>query len=237
MLEGSSVILTCSSDSNPPVEIYTWFKVNESSAVGSGQSYRALQSGQYYCQAQNKHGSERSAAASINFKGGSVIVYVSVGIGTFGFAALLSTLFWPRCKRQKKKADEGFSQMVGLNGKDDTYATLDPTGQASDDVYQTPVISQPSPPDTLTSPEYENIAMEEADEGDLQVSYYRNVHQVCALFMINSYSKDLQQNLLMFLHPSSLQNAGPSAKDDTYAALDPAGRETSDDVYHTLAVR
>ncbi|KAF5906481.1 polymeric immunoglobulin receptor-like, partial [Clarias magur] len=29
------------------------------------------------------------------------------------------------------------------------------------------------------------------------------------------------------------QNAGPSAKDDTYAALDPAGR-TSEDVYHTL---
>ncbi|KAF5898370.1 B-cell receptor CD22-like, partial [Clarias magur] len=60
ILEGSSVTLTCSSDANPPVEIYTWFKVNESSAVGSGQSYRALQSGQYYCQAQNKHGALRS---------------------------------------------------------------------------------------------------------------------------------------------------------------------------------
>ncbi|KAF5898367.1 B-cell receptor CD22-like, partial [Clarias magur] len=34
-------------------------------SVGSGQSYRALQSGQYYCQAQNKHGSERSAAVSV----------------------------------------------------------------------------------------------------------------------------------------------------------------------------
>ncbi|KAM9454168.1 sialoadhesin-like [Clarias gariepinus] len=62
IVEGSSVTLTCSSDANPPVEIYTWFKVNEFSAVGSRQSYRALQSGQYYCEAQNKHGSERSAA-------------------------------------------------------------------------------------------------------------------------------------------------------------------------------
>ncbi|KAI5089715.1 B-cell receptor CD22-like isoform X2 [Silurus meridionalis] len=49
-VEGSSVTLTCSSDSNPPVETYTWFKENEASTVGSGQSYRALQSGLYYCE-------------------------------------------------------------------------------------------------------------------------------------------------------------------------------------------
>ncbi|KAI5607826.1 B-cell receptor CD22-like, partial [Silurus asotus] len=64
-VEGSSVTLTCSSDSNPPVETYTWFKENESSPLGSGQSYRALQSGLYYCEAHNKLGSERSAAVSI----------------------------------------------------------------------------------------------------------------------------------------------------------------------------
>ncbi|KAI5086363.1 B-cell receptor CD22-like, partial [Silurus meridionalis] len=64
-VERSSVTLTCSSDSNPPVETYTWFKENGSSRVGSGQSYRALQSGLYYCEVQNKLGSERSAAVSI----------------------------------------------------------------------------------------------------------------------------------------------------------------------------
>ncbi|XP_053085869.1 sialoadhesin-like [Pangasianodon hypophthalmus] len=71
IVEGSSVTLTCSSDANPPVENYTWFKGNESSPVGSGQSYRALQSGQYYCKAQNKHGSDRSAAVSITLNGES----------------------------------------------------------------------------------------------------------------------------------------------------------------------
>ncbi|KAI5616339.1 B-cell receptor CD22-like, partial [Silurus asotus] len=64
-VEGSSVNLTCSSDANPPVETYTWFKENKTSPVGSGQSYRALQSGLYYCKVQNKLGSERSAAVSI----------------------------------------------------------------------------------------------------------------------------------------------------------------------------
>ncbi|KAI5615196.1 B-cell receptor CD22-like, partial [Silurus asotus] len=63
------VNLTCSSDSNPPVETYTWFKENGTSPVGSGQSYRALQSGLYYCEVQNKLGSERAAAVSITING------------------------------------------------------------------------------------------------------------------------------------------------------------------------
>ncbi|KAL7852235.1 hypothetical protein SRHO_G00180200 [Serrasalmus rhombeus] len=46
--EGSSVTLTCSSDANPPVQNYTWFKEGGSSPVGSGHSYTALQSGSYY---------------------------------------------------------------------------------------------------------------------------------------------------------------------------------------------
>ncbi|KAK3530213.1 hypothetical protein QTP86_018093, partial [Hemibagrus guttatus] len=91
---------------------YTWFKEKESSPVESGQSYRAVQSGQYYCEAQNKHGSE--------------------GIS----CTVLSALFWLRSKRQKKKADEGY-QNTGPSAKDDTYAALDPAGRAADDVYHT----------------------------------------------------------------------------------------------------
>ncbi|KAI5613897.1 B-cell receptor CD22-like, partial [Silurus asotus] len=68
-VEESSVTLTCSSDSNPPVGKYIWFKENETSPVGSGQSYRALQNVLYYCAVQNKLGSERSAAVSITITG------------------------------------------------------------------------------------------------------------------------------------------------------------------------
>ncbi|KAK3510681.1 hypothetical protein QTP70_013508 [Hemibagrus guttatus] len=137
ILQGSSLTLTCSSDANPPVQNYTWFKENESSPVGSGQSYRAVQSGQYYCESQNKHGSERSAAVSLTVNDGFVIVYVAVGLGLFGLAAVLSALFWLRSKRQKKKADEGDYQNTGPSAKDDTYAALDPAGRAADDVYHT----------------------------------------------------------------------------------------------------
>ncbi|KAM9454278.1 B-cell receptor CD22-like [Clarias gariepinus] len=101
IVEGSSVTLTCSSDANPPVEIYTWFKVNESSAVGSGQSYRALQSGQYYCEAQNKHGSERSAAVTVTVNGfWSLFVYTSVGGFVFVCIFLIITFFLIRKKKR-----------------------------------------------------------------------------------------------------------------------------------------
>ncbi|KAI5606374.1 hypothetical protein C0J50_10015, partial [Silurus asotus] len=134
-VEGSSVTLTCSSDANPPVETYTWFKENETSPVGSGQSYRPLQSGLYYCEVQNKLGSERSAAVFITINGGSLIVYVAAGF--FALGALLSAPFWLRCRRQKKKADEGDHRNIWLSAKDDTYAALDPADRKSDDVYHT----------------------------------------------------------------------------------------------------
>ncbi|XP_076135392.1 B-cell receptor CD22-like [Alosa pseudoharengus] len=68
--EGSTVTLTCSSDANPPVENYTWFKLNESTPVGSGQQYSITNissedGGQYYCEARNKYGAEKSSAVSI----------------------------------------------------------------------------------------------------------------------------------------------------------------------------
>ncbi|XDV16325.1 hypothetical protein PO909_016092, partial [Leuciscus waleckii] len=64
IVEGDSVTLNCISDSNPPALNFSWFKENETSAVGSGQSFSALQSGRFYCQAHNQHGSQRSDAVT-----------------------------------------------------------------------------------------------------------------------------------------------------------------------------
>ncbi|XP_037399209.1 B-cell receptor CD22-like [Pygocentrus nattereri] len=69
IVEGSSVTLTCSSDGNPPVKIYTWFK--GSTSVGEGKIYsipniRSEDSGEYTCQSQNHHGERRSTAVQIN---------------------------------------------------------------------------------------------------------------------------------------------------------------------------
>ncbi|XDV16411.1 hypothetical protein PO909_016139 [Leuciscus waleckii] len=68
IVEGDSVTLNCISDSNPPALNFSWFKENETSAVGSGQSFSALQSGRFYCQAHNQHGSQRSDAVTVTVK-------------------------------------------------------------------------------------------------------------------------------------------------------------------------
>ncbi|KAL0202766.1 hypothetical protein M9458_000784, partial [Cirrhinus mrigala] len=74
IVEGDSVTLICSSDSNPPALNFIWFKENQTSAVGSGQrfsisSFNSSHSGLYYCEAQNKYGSQRSASISVTVEG------------------------------------------------------------------------------------------------------------------------------------------------------------------------
>ncbi|XDV16542.1 hypothetical protein PO909_016210 [Leuciscus waleckii] len=69
IVEGDSVTLNCISDSNPPALNFSWFKENETSAVGSGQSFSALQSGRFYCQAHNQHGSQRSDTVTVTGEG------------------------------------------------------------------------------------------------------------------------------------------------------------------------
>ncbi|KAJ8333007.1 hypothetical protein SKAU_G00419030 [Synaphobranchus kaupii] len=75
VLEGSSVTLTCSSNANPPVQHYTWYKVNgtEINTVGTGQDLtfsvpEYSGSEQYYCEAQNKHGKENSTTVQLDIK-------------------------------------------------------------------------------------------------------------------------------------------------------------------------
>ncbi len=69
IVEGASVTLTCSSDSNPPAEII-WFKGR--TFVGSGRIYRISKirsdhSGEYKCKSINEHGKKYSAV-TLNVK-------------------------------------------------------------------------------------------------------------------------------------------------------------------------
>ncbi|KAI4878322.1 hypothetical protein NFI96_030400, partial [Prochilodus magdalenae] len=78
ILGGSSFTLTCHSDANPPVQNYTWFKDGGDSPVGSGHSYSPLQSGSYYCEAQNEYGSQKSAGVTVSVKGLQSVVLIAV---------------------------------------------------------------------------------------------------------------------------------------------------------------
>ncbi|KAI2647378.1 Sialoadhesin [Labeo rohita] len=100
--EGDSVTLICSSDSNPPALNFSWFKENQSSAAGSGQSFSALQSGRFYCEAHNQHGSQRSDAVTVTVKGRPLIIYISTGV-VCGAAVILTMLLISRCMVKKRK--------------------------------------------------------------------------------------------------------------------------------------
>ncbi|XP_067298484.1 B-cell receptor CD22-like [Pseudorasbora parva] len=98
IVEGDSVTLSCSSDSNPPALNFSWFKENETSAVGSGQSFSALQSGRFYCQAHNQHGSQRSDAVTVTVHHGAgrnviVITAASGGLFIIIFIIIIITMF------------------------------------------------------------------------------------------------------------------------------------------------
>uniref|UniRef100_A0A8C1MK94 Ig-like domain-containing protein n=1 Tax=Cyprinus carpio TaxID=7962 RepID=A0A8C1MK94_CYPCA len=68
IVEGDSVTLSCSSDSNPPTEII-WFK--EGTFVGSGRNYSISNISSdhnegYKCKSRNKHGEKYSDAVTLN---------------------------------------------------------------------------------------------------------------------------------------------------------------------------
>ncbi len=68
IVEGDSVTLSCSSDSNPPAEI-SWFKGG--TFVGSGRIYSisnisSNHSGEYKCKSRNEHGEKYSDAVTLN---------------------------------------------------------------------------------------------------------------------------------------------------------------------------
>uniref|UniRef100_A0A673MJW1 Ig-like domain-containing protein n=1 Tax=Sinocyclocheilus rhinocerous TaxID=307959 RepID=A0A673MJW1_9TELE len=82
IVEGDSVTLICSSDSNPPAEI-SWFKENQSSAVGSGRIYSISNissdhSGEYKCKSINEHGEKYSDAVTLNIMYPARSVSVSI---------------------------------------------------------------------------------------------------------------------------------------------------------------
>ncbi|XP_041959447.1 B-cell receptor CD22-like [Alosa sapidissima] len=111
LLMGSTVTLTCSSDAKPPVESVSWFKVNESTPVGSGQQYSITNissedGGLYYCEARNKYGAEISSAVLITVKEDQIAVPLAVIVillcGVLGIFCLLAlwVLLSHKCKKE-----------------------------------------------------------------------------------------------------------------------------------------
>ncbi|XP_073351172.1 B-cell receptor CD22-like [Pagrus major] len=67
---GTNISLICSSHANPPVEDYTWFKIDERHVMDVEHQpvFFSANGGQYFCSATNKHGSQNSSVVTVKIK-------------------------------------------------------------------------------------------------------------------------------------------------------------------------
>ncbi|XP_048051176.1 B-cell receptor CD22-like isoform X2 [Megalobrama amblycephala] len=157
---GDSVTLICSCDSNPPALNFSWFKENESLAVGSGQSFSALQSGRFYCQAHNQHGSQRSDTVTVTVHHGddrNVIVIAASSGGLFIIITIIIIIIIFIIQKKRKNRRSLIHEYENDSPRTGTYAALDPKLRSSD-VYNTLTTVHPRPADHQSgSFQYENL--------------------------------------------------------------------------------
>ncbi|KAK1155055.1 B-cell receptor CD22-like, partial [Acipenser oxyrinchus oxyrinchus] len=111
--EGSSVTLTCTSNANPPVSSYTWFRRdgngNEEKAHQQHLNFSSItssDSGDYYCEANNSLGAQNSSSVHLSVTGRYPIMGMSMLIyavaGSVPVIILLILVIIICIKRNKK---------------------------------------------------------------------------------------------------------------------------------------
>ncbi|XP_073670637.1 B-cell receptor CD22-like [Paramisgurnus dabryanus] len=176
LMEGDSVTLTCSSESNPPVQIYSWFKVNETSSVGSGQTYsitniNSSHSGWFYCEAQNEVGSQTSAAVlvTVNHRFNYNLLFgIKAACGGL-FIIIITIIMLIMYNRKRKQINNKETSAINENEGDvisnTTYTNVDLKTRSSN-LYNTlssQTVYPENPEETYTdfnssSPIYENLS-------------------------------------------------------------------------------
>ncbi|XP_056311241.1 B-cell receptor CD22-like [Danio aesculapii] len=163
------VSLMCISDSNPPALNFSWFKENQSSAVGSGQSFSAVQSGRFYCEAHNPHGAQRSDAVTVTVQQHAernIITVTSVGLLFIFIVVVIIGLFI--IKKQRSVKSEGLTVM-----QNDLYSDVSQKVQAHDNPVCNPGLADESPYETMNP----RISAECRDAEEIQyatVQYHKN---------------------------------------------------------------
>ncbi|XP_045061194.1 B-cell receptor CD22-like [Coregonus clupeaformis] len=211
IVEGSSVTLTCSSDANPPVEKYTWYKKNVTSPKASGQSYNITNissedSGEYYCEARNKIASSNSTALMIIVAGKQTsVMTTAVGIVVVVLVLILglSGFMWLRKKASKSTSD--------------TRDTADNRQGDSNPVYDNISGMAMTPTATQTAA---NVDQDDVHNASVHFSRSKNqevpLYSTVQLPQPQKQDEDVQYADVKFNHPSSATQpaAAQAAEED-----------------------
>uniref|UniRef100_A0AAZ3QN23 Ig-like domain-containing protein n=1 Tax=Oncorhynchus tshawytscha TaxID=74940 RepID=A0AAZ3QN23_ONCTS len=138
IVEGSSVTLTCSSDANPSVDKYTWYKKNVTSPKASGQSYSITNiisedRGEYYCEAENIYGRLNSSSVFVDVQ--SVFPWVPVvGMGAVLTAGALLLTIYCTLKRRSTGGSDATADTLSVHPdpNSDTYTALNMKTRSSE---------------------------------------------------------------------------------------------------------
>ncbi|XP_059407361.1 CXADR-like membrane protein [Carassius carassius] len=145
IIEGASAVLFCRTTCDLSGLTFRWFKENQSSAVGSRQSFiissfNSSHSGRYSCEAQNQHGSQRSDSVSVAVEESrSALIWVVGGISAA--VVLMSVILMvfigllirrKRATPSEEQNPRGSAHSKTPGAPEDTYMTLDPKSRCSE---------------------------------------------------------------------------------------------------------
>ncbi|XP_067260243.1 B-cell receptor CD22-like [Chanodichthys erythropterus] len=186
IVSGDSVTLNCSSDSNPPALNFSWFKEDETSAVGSGQSFSISSfnssfSGRFYCEAQNKYGSQRSASVSLTVKGVQraalhTVSGIVLGCGGLIFIIIIIIIIIVFIKKKRR---DGGAEVIRQNQEDRSDRSAETA--LTNDVPLYSLVSANQRDDLYANikakkPERSGRKQAETDSGDVGEVQYASVH-------------------------------------------------------------
>ncbi|XP_045568522.1 B-cell receptor CD22 [Salmo salar] len=207
IVEGSSVTLTCSSDANPPVDKYTWYKKNVTSPKSSGQSYSITNitsedRGEYYCEAQNGRGSMNSTALMIIVAVKQTVLTAAVGIIVVVLVLILC-LSGLMCFRKKASKSPSDTRHTADDGQGDS-------GPVYDNVSS--VVKSPTDNPTDNQDDIHYASVHFSHSKNQEVPLYSTVQ----LPQTQKQDEDVQYSALKFNFPSAatLPTAAQASEED-----------------------
>ncbi|KAM7383084.1 hypothetical protein PAMP_002766 [Pampus punctatissimus] len=111
--EGNSVTLTCSTNANPAVDSYTWYKVNgdEVTVVGFKRQLSYTVSAvdnKFYCTVSNKYGAQNSSITLIDVQFiHTVSLLIGAAVGALGMLLMCAPLLLFLCRKTKGSISSG----------------------------------------------------------------------------------------------------------------------------------